>query len=128
MMRTMLQAKLHRVTVTGARLDYDGSCGIDDTLLKAAGIATHQMIDVYNISNGERFTTYAIKAPAGSGEISLYGAAARKAVVGDLLIICAYANYDEADLRDYEPRVVHVNSDNSIQAPERVHASASSSR
>ena len=128
MRKTMLQAKLHRVTVTNARLDYDGSCGIDERLLQAAGIAPYQMIDVYNISNGERFATYAITAPSDSREISLYGAAARKAVVGDLLIICAYASYDETELRDYEPRIVHVNADNTIQVRGHVHAAATSSR
>lgn len=106
MLRTMLQAKLHRVRVTQADLDYEGSCGIDELLLDASGLREYQYIEIYNISNGERFTTYIIKAPRGSGEISLNGAAARKAMVGDLLIICAYSQYDEQELANYAPVVV----------------------
>lgn len=102
----MLQAKLHRVRVTQADLDYEGSCGIDELLLDASGLREYQYIEIYNISNGERFTTYIIKAPRGSGEISLNGAAARKAMVGDLLIICAYSQYNEQELANYAPVVV----------------------
>src|SRR5688572_16553279 len=82
MQRVMIQAKLHRVTVTHADLNYEGSCGIDSLLLEASGLIPNQHIDIYNVSNGERFSTYIIEAPAGSGEISLNGAAARKALVG----------------------------------------------
>jgi aspartate 1-decarboxylase len=112
MLRTMLQAKLHRVRVTQADLDYEGSCGIDEALLDASGLRVNQYIEIYNISNGERFSTYIIKAPRGSGEISLNGAAARKAMVGDLLIICAYSQYSEAELEHYEPVVVLVDEHN----------------
>ena len=108
----MLQAKLHRVRVTQADLDYEGSCGIDELLLEAAGLREHQYIELYNVSNGERFSTYIIKARRGSGEISLNGAAARKAMVGDLLIICAYSQYTEAELERYEPIVVLVDEHN----------------
>src|SRR5690348_10985856 len=108
MLKTLLQAKLHRVRVTEADLDYEGSCGIDELLLKAAGIVEYQHIEIYNVTNGERFATYAIRAPRGSGTISLNGAAARKAIVGDLLIICAYSQYSEAYLADYRPVVVLV--------------------
>ena len=82
MLLTLLQAKLHRVRVTQADLDYEGSCGIDEALLDASGLRVNQYIELYNVSNGERFSTYIIKAPRGSGAISLNGAAARKAIVG----------------------------------------------
>src|SRR6187549_4079369 len=106
MQRTMLQAKLHRVKVTEADLHYEGSCGIDRALLDASGILPNQYIELYNIDNGERFSTYVIEAPLGSGTISLNGAAARKAMVGDLLIICAYGQYSEAELVNHSPVVV----------------------
>lgn len=112
MLRTMLQAKLHRVRVTQADLDYEGSCGIDENLLDASGLRENQYIELYNVSNGERFSTYIIKAPRGSGQISLNGAAARKAMVGDLLIICAYSVYSEAELERHEPVVVLVDGQN----------------
>lgn len=112
MLRTMLQAKLHRVRVTQADLDYEGSCGIDEALLEASGLRENQYIELYNINNGERFSTYIIKAPRGSGAISLNGAAARKAIVGDLLIICAYSVYSEAELEQHEPIVVLVDEQN----------------
>jgi aspartate 1-decarboxylase len=110
--KTMLQAKLHRVRVTQACLDYEGSCGIDDDLLELSGIIPHQHIDLYNVSTGDRFSTYVIRAARRSGEISLNGAAARKAAVGDLLIICAYGSYDEAELLTHEPIVVLVDEQN----------------
>ncbi len=112
MLRTMLQAKLHRVRVTEAILDYEGSCGIDEALLEMSGLIENQHIDIYNVANGERFSTYIIKAPRGSGTISLNGAAARKAMVGDLLIIAAYSQYSEAELVNYEPIVVLVDDQN----------------
>ena len=116
MLRTMLQAKLHRVRVTEADLHYEGSCGIDRDLLDASGIRPFQYIELYNISNGERFSTYVIEAPPGSGVISLNGAAARKAMVGDLLIICAYSQYDATELLTYKPVVVLVDGKNRPQA------------
>ena len=112
MIRTMLEAKLHRVTLTHSCIEYEGSCGIDEALLDAAGMKAHQYIEIYNVTNGERFATYIIKAQRGSGEISLNGAAARKAAIGDLLIICTYSGYDEAELRKYSPRVVFVDQQN----------------
>lgn len=112
MIRTMLQAKLHRVRVTEADLHYEGSCGIDRALLDASGMKPFQYIELYNISNGERFSTYIIEAPRGSGVISLNGAAARKAMVGDLLIICTYGQYSEAELASYKPVVVLVDAKN----------------
>jgi aspartate 1-decarboxylase len=112
MLRTMLQAKLHRVRVTEADLHYEGSCGIDRALLDASGMKPFQYIELYNISNGERFSTYIIEAPRGSGTISLNGAAARKAMVGDLLIICTYSQYSEAELATYKPVVVLADGNN----------------
>jgi aspartate 1-decarboxylase len=112
MLRTMLQAKLHRVRVTEADLDYEGSCGIDEALLEMSGLRENQYIEIYNVSNGERFATYIIKAPRGSGAISLNGAAARRAMVGDKLIIAAYSQYTEAELETYEPVVVLVDEQN----------------
>ena len=112
MLRTMLQAKLHRVRVTEAVLDYEGSCGIDEALLEASGLREFQYIELYNVNNGERFSTYIIKAPRGSGAISLNGAAARKAAIGDPLIICAYSTYSEAELERYQPVVVLVDENN----------------
>lgn len=112
MLRTMLQAKLHRVRVTEADLEYEGSCGIDEALLEMAGMREYQYIEIYNVSNGERFSTYIIKAPRGSGAISLNGAAARKAMVGDRLIIATYSQYSEAELEKYEPIVVLVDEQN----------------
>jgi aspartate 1-decarboxylase len=117
MIRTMLQAKLHRIRLTQACLDYEGSCGIDQTLLDVSGILVNQYIWIYNINNGKRFATYVIRAPRGSGEISLNGAAARNAQVGDLLIICAYSGYDEAELERYEPLVVFVDDQNRPTSP-----------
>jgi aspartate 1-decarboxylase len=112
MLKTMLQAKLHRVRVTQADLHYEGSCGIDAALLDASGLREFQYIEIYNINNGERFSTYIIQAARGSGEISLNGAAARKAMVGDLLIITAYVAYSNEELEEYKPIVVLVDENN----------------
>jgi aspartate 1-decarboxylase len=112
MLRTMLQAKLHGARVTEADLEYEGSCGIDDALLELSGLLENQYIEIYNVSNGERFATYVIRAPRGSGTISLNGAAARKAMVGDKLIIAAYSQYTEAELQSYAPIVVLVDEHN----------------
>ena len=112
MTRTMLQAKLHRVRLTHADLNYEGSCGIDELLLEASGIRECQYIEIYNVNNGERFATYVIKAARGSGEISLNGAAARKAMVGDLLIIAAYASVTDEELVTWRPVIVRVDDQN----------------
>jgi aspartate 1-decarboxylase len=114
MIRTMLQAKLHHVVVTHAVLDYEGSCGIDQVLLDATGMRANQKIDIYNVANGERFSTYIIVAPRGSGEISLNGAAARKVAVGDTLIICAYSGYDDREIEDHKPVVAIVSQHNRV--------------
>jgi aspartate 1-decarboxylase len=108
----MLQAKLHRVRLTHADLNYEGSCGIDELLLEASGIRECQYIEIYNVNNGERFATYVIKAARGSGEVSLNGAAARKAMVGDLLIIAAYASVTDEELVTWRPVIVRVDDQN----------------
>jgi aspartate 1-decarboxylase len=114
MLRTLLNAKIHRATVTHCELHYEGSCAIDDLLLEASGIAPNEQIDIYNVSNGERFTTYALRAPRGSGMISLNGAAARKASVGDLVIIAAYAQLESAEIATHQPTVVFVDDNNRV--------------
>ena len=116
MQRTMLKSKLHRVTVTHSELHYEGSCAIDETLLEAADIREYQQIEIYNVTNGERFTTYAIRAQRGSRTISVNGAAAHKANPGDILIIAAYAAYSELELHKYHPALVYVDEHNRIIA------------
>ena len=111
---TMLKSKLHRVRVTHSELHYEGSCAIDDDLLDAADIKEYQQIDLYNVTNGERFTTYAIRAQRGSGIISVNGAAAHKANPGDILIIATYALYSELELQKYHPQLVYVDEHNHI--------------
>jgi aspartate 1-decarboxylase len=110
----MLKAKIHRATVTHAEIDYEGSCAIDENLLEASGILEHEQIHIYNIANGERFVTYAIRAAAGSGIISVNGAAAHKATPGDLVIICAYGQLDAAEAAGHKPRLVYPDSDNRV--------------
>ncbi len=110
----MLKSKLHRVTVTHSELEYEGSCAIDINLLKEANINEYEQIAIYNITNGERFTTYAISAEQGSGIISINGAAAHKANPGDMLIIATYADYNEIELEKYSPSLVYVDSKNNI--------------
>jgi aspartate 1-decarboxylase len=116
MQRIMLKAKLHRVRVTHSELHYEGSCAIDDDLLDAADIREYQQIDIYNVTNGERFTTYAIRAQRGSGVISVNGAAAHKASPGDILIIASYAMYSELELQKFHPQLVYVDEHNRIVA------------
>ena len=110
----MLKAKLHRVTVTHAELNYEGSCAIDSTLMEATDIKEYQQIEIYNVTNGERFSTYAIRAERDSGTISVNGAAARKAAPGDLLIIASYAIFADAELTDHLPRLIYVDRSNHI--------------
>lgn len=112
MLLTMLKAKLHRATVTMADLDYVGSISIDTDLLERAGILPNEQVDIYNITNGERFTTYAIEAARGSGEIGLNGAAARKVMVGDKIIIAAYCAIPAEEARNYQPTVVLLGEKN----------------
>ncbi|OIO58535.1 MAG: aspartate 1-decarboxylase [Alphaproteobacteria bacterium CG_4_10_14_0_2_um_filter_63_37] len=115
MQRNMLMAKIHRATVTHADLHYEGSIAIDQDLLDASGILPFQEVDIYNVNNGERFSTYAIKGPRGTGTIGVNGAAARRVAPGDLLIICAYVRMEEAEAQSHHPSLVYVNEDNSIK-------------
>ena len=114
MLVTMLQAKLHRATVTHSELEYEGSCAIDGKLLDTAGIQEYQQIDIYNITNGERFTTYAIRAEAGSGIISVNGAAAHKAAPNDIVIIAAYIQVEQRELAKFKPTLVYLDKTNRI--------------
>ena len=117
MQLTLLKGKIHRAAVTQCDRNYEGSISLDATLMERAGILPHEQVDVLNINNGQRFTTYAIPAPAGSGTIGVNGAAARLAQKGDLVIIVAYARMDEAEARSHQPRVVLVDSNNKPLAP-----------
>ena len=114
MQRTMLKSKLHRVTTTHADLHYEGSCAIDEDLLDAANIREYEQIDIWNVNNGERFTTYAIRAQRGSGVISVNGSAARRAAPGDILIIATFAAYGEIELARHEPDLVYVDPHNRV--------------
>jgi aspartate 1-decarboxylase len=114
MQLNLLKCKLHQARVTHAELDYDGSCAIDTRLLDLAGIVEFEQIQIYNITNGERFTTYAIKGEPGSGIISVNGAAAHKARVGDCVIICAYANFEAAEAKIHKPRLVYLDATNHV--------------
>ena len=117
MLLTLLKGKIHRATVTQCDLNYEGSISVDATLLERSGILPHEQVDVLNINNGERFTTYAIPAPAGSGTIGINGAAARLAQKGDLVIIVAYARMEEAEAKSFSPRVLLVEANNRPLAP-----------
>lgn len=110
----LLKAKIHRATVTRSELHYEGSCAIDEDLLRAAGIREYERIEIYNVNNGERFATYAIRGEPGSGMISVNGAAAHKAQPGDLVIICAYGTCDEAEAARFKPKLVYVDRGNRI--------------
>ena len=114
MQSTMLKAKLHKARVTHAVLNYEGSCAIDGNLLDMAGIREFEQIQIYNVTSGSRFTTYAIRAEEGSHMISVNGAAAHLADVDDTVIICAYANYSDAELLNFKPRLIYMNEDNSV--------------
>ncbi len=111
---TLLKSKLHRVTTTHSELDYEGSCAIDGHLLDVAGIREYEQIQIYNVNNGERFTTYAIRAEENSGIISVNGAAAHKASPKDLLIIATYATMSEAEAESFKPKLVYFNEQNRI--------------
>jgi len=112
MFRTLLKSKIHRVAVTQCELHYEGSCAIDENLLDAANIVENEQIHIWNINNGERFITYAIKGARGSGMISVNGSAARRANTGDLLIIAAFAQVQEAHVVGHVPQLVFVDAHN----------------
>jgi aspartate 1-decarboxylase len=111
---TMLKAKIHRAHVTQTDLHYEGSITIDEALLEAAGILPFERVDVLNINNGERFTTYAIKGPRGSGIIGINGAAARLAQPGDLVIICCFAQFEVEEAELHQPEIVLVTESNAV--------------
>jgi len=115
MFSTLLKGKLHMAAVTQAELWYDGSCAIDRDLVTLAGLREFEQIDIYNVNNGERFTTYVILAEAGSGTISMNGAAARKVQVGDRVIIASYGQYSEAEQLNHKPRLVYLDQNNQVE-------------
>jgi len=112
MFRTLLKSKIHRVAVTHCELHYEGSCAIDENLLDAANICENEQIHIWNINNGERFVTYAIKGERGSGMISVNGSAARRAAVGDLIIIAAFNQVHDEKVVDHVPQLVFVDDKN----------------
>ena len=114
MQLTVLKCKLHRACVTHSELDYEGSCAIDSDLMARAGIFEYEQLQIYNIANGERFTTYAISAQAGSGIVSINGAAAHKASPGDRVIICAYGVLPESEIAGFKPALVYLNERNHV--------------
>ena len=111
---TLLKSKLHQACVTHSEVHYDGSCAIDGELMDLARIHEYEQIDIYNITNGERFTTYAIRAEEKSGIISVNGAAAHKANPGDRVIICTFARMTEEEAKKFKPTLVYLNEDNQV--------------
>ena len=116
MQRVMLKSKIHRATVTGCDLHYVGSVTVDPDLLEAADMLEHEQVHVLDVDNGARFETYTIAGERGSGQVQVNGAAARLVHRGDTLILITYASYQDAELADHRPRVVHVTRDNRIVA------------
>ena len=114
MQLTLLKAKIHRATVTHAELHYEGTCAIDGRLLDISGIREYEQVHIFNVDNGQRFVTYAIRGEEGSGIISVNGAAAHCAQPGDLVIICAYAEFEEAEAARYKPTLVYVDGGNKL--------------
>jgi aspartate 1-decarboxylase len=114
MICTMLKAKLHRARVTHSELEYEGSCAIDGKLLELSGIREYEQIEIYNVTNGERFTTYAIRAEDGSGVISVNGAAAHKANPDDVIIIAAYVQLNEKEMVTFKPKLVYFDGQNNV--------------
>eukprot|EP00475_Leptophrys_vorax_P035797 TRINITY_DN59481_c0_g1_i1.p2 TRINITY_DN59481_c0_g1~~TRINITY_DN59481_c0_g1_i1.p2 ORF type:complete len:133 (-),score=5.72 TRINITY_DN59481_c0_g1_i1:5-403(-) len=112
MQRILLKSKIHRATVTDAQLHYEGSVTIDTDLMRAADIVEHEQVQIYDVDNGNRLTTYAISGPSGSGTICINGAAAHLVSPGHLIIICSYAQFEEIEIGTHRPRVVHVDSEN----------------
>lgn len=115
MQRIMLKSKIHRATVTDANIDYEGSVSMDENLMEAASILPFEQVHIYNISNGNRFQTYAIKGARGSGEICINGAAAHLAKKGDVIIIASYAGMEDAEALNHQPVLVYVDERNRIK-------------
>ncbi len=115
MQRFMLKSKIHRATVTDADLHYEGSISIDEKLMEEASIAPYEKVEIYDVDNGERFSTYAIKCKRNSGTICLNGAAARKVAKGDLIIIACYALADDKEVQNWKPKCVFVDNKNKVK-------------
>ena len=115
MKRTMMKGKIHRATVTDSNLDYEGSITIDSQLMDKANIIPYEQVDIYNVTSGNRFTTYAIRGDKDSGVICINGAAAHKARKGDIIIIATYASFDEKELESFKPSKVYVDGGNRIK-------------
>ncbi|MBP1747806.1 MAG: aspartate 1-decarboxylase [Deltaproteobacteria bacterium] len=115
MRRTMMKGKIHRATVTDSNLDYEGSITIDSHLMDKANIIPYEQVDIYNVTSGNRFTTYAIRGDKDSGVICINGAAAHKARKGDIIIIATYASLDENELENFKPKKVYVDGENRIK-------------
>ena len=114
MNKTLLKSKLHRINVTQVELDYEGSCAVDRDFLKLAGMQEYEKVDVYNVTNGERFSTYLILAEAGSKTLSVNGAAAHKVSIDDVVIICTYGLYDETEAKTHTPTLVYFDKSNNV--------------
>ena len=114
MLKTLLKSKLHRINVTQVELDYEGSCAVDQNFLDAAGMQEYERVDVYNVTNGERFSTYLILAEPGSKTLSVNGAAAHKVSLNDIVIICTYGEFDEAESAKHKPTLVYFDKDNNV--------------
>ena len=121
MRRTMMKSKIHRAIVTDSNLDYEGSITIDSHLMDKANIIPYEQVDIYNVTSGERFTTYAIRGDKDSGVICVNGAAAHKAKKGDIVIIVTYGTFEEQELESFKPKKVYVDSANKIKT-ELLHA------
>ena len=114
MLKTLLKSKLHRINVTQVELEYEGSCAVDQDFLDAAGMAEYEKVDVYNVTNGERFSTYLILAEAGSKTLSVNGAAAHNVSLNDVVIICTYGKFDEVESSTHKPKLVYFDKDNNV--------------
>lgn len=112
---TLLKSKIHRARVTEAELHYEGSCSIDQGLMKASELIAHEHVHIWNVSNGNRFETYVIPAPKGSGMVKINGAAAHQAKKGDLIIITSFAHYDEKAVKKHKPKIVFVDEKNRVK-------------
>ncbi len=119
MRRFMLKSKIHRARITGAELHYEGSLSLDLALMESADLLPFEKIEVYNVSNGARFSTYVIPAPRYSGEVRLNGAAARLGAVGDIVIIASYGLFDKEELEGFRPYLVYVDENNQIREVRR---------
>ncbi|MDC0071408.1 aspartate 1-decarboxylase, partial [Rhodobiaceae bacterium] len=116
MKKTLLRSKLHRINVTQVELDYEGSCAVDVEILAKGNMQEYEKIDIYNVTNGERFSTYLMAAEAGSKTVSINGAAAHKASPNDIIIICSYGLFDEEEASKHEPILVYFDDKNNVKS------------